>query len=78
MLVVVIVVVIDTVVVGVVVAVTAVSVLVTGDAVAAATRTVDSLVGWSLAKCSFTGRNGACPVPMKEHSTQPQSTLAAG
>ena len=53
------------VVVGVVVAVTAVSVLVTGDAVVAAARTDDCLVGWSLAKCSFTERGGACPLPME-------------
>ena len=66
------------VIVGVVVAVTAVTVLVTGDAVVAATRTADCLVGWSLAKCSFTERSGACPLPMKEHSVQPHSTLAEG
>ena len=59
------VVVVVAVVVGVVVAVTAVSVLVTGDAVVAAARTDDCLVGWSLAKCSFTERGGACPLPME-------------
>ena len=64
--------------VGSVVAVTAVSVLVTGDAVVAATSTADCLVEWSLAKCSFTKRSGACPLPMKEHSVQPHSTLAEG
>ena len=72
------VVVVVAVIVGVVVAVTAVSELLTGDAVVAATRTVDCLVGWSLAMCSFTKRSGACPLPMKEHSVQPHSTLAAG
>ena len=72
------VVVVVAVVVGVVVAVTAVSVLVTSDAVVAATRTVDCLVGWSSAKCSFTERSEACPLPMKEHSVQPHSTVAAG
>ena len=66
------------VVVGVVVAVTAMSVLVTGDAVVAATRTADCLVGWSLSKCSFTERSGAFPLPLKEHSVQPHSSLAAG
>ena len=72
------VVVVVAVVVGVVVAVTAVADLLTGDAVVAATRTVDCLVGWRLAMCSFTERSGACPLPMKEHSVQPHSTLAAG
>ena len=47
------------VVVGVVVVVTAVSVPVTGDAAVATTSTVECLVGWSLAKCSFTERSGA-------------------
>ena len=72
------VVVVVAVVVGIVVAVTAVSVLVTGDAVVAATSTADCLVEWSLAKCSFTKRSGACPLPMKEHSVQLHSTLAEG
>ena len=61
-----------------VVAVNAVSVLVTGDAVVAVTRTVGCLVGWSFAKCSFTVRSGRSPLPVKEHSAQPHSTLAAG
>ena len=61
-----------------VVAVTALSVLVSGDAVVAATRTVDCLAGWCLPKCSFTDLSGQCPLPMKEHSAQPHSTLAAG
>ena len=72
------VVVVIVVVVGVVVAVTAVSVVVTGDAVVAATRTVGCLAEWNFAKCSFTGLSGACPLPMKEHSVQPHSTLTAG
>ena len=70
-------VVVPVVVVGVV-AVTAVSDLVAGDAVVAATRTVGCLVGWSFAKCSFTVRSGRSPLPVKEHSAQPHSTLAAG
>ena len=73
----VVIVVVPVVVVGVV-AVNAVSVLEAGDAVVAATRTVDCLVGWSLTKCSFTVRSGSCPLPVKEHSAQPHSALAAG
>ena len=73
----VVIVVVPVVVVGVV-TVDAVSVLATGDAVVAATRTVGCLVGWSFAKCSFTVRSGSCPLPVKEHSAQPHSALAAG
>ena len=46
--------------------------------VVAVTRTVGCLVEWNLAKCSYTGLSGAFLLPMKEHSVQPHSTLAAG
>ena len=61
-----------------VVAVTALSVLVSVNAVVVATRTVDCLAERCLPKCSITDLSGQCPLPMEEHTAQPHSILAAG